>query len=484
MSSSSDIIDNLTRDQLNVALYIYIGQNIRDEGILEQDSNLEKMASDVQFLLEQGIVEKSHWYKLEVLRISYRFTVTVREKMEKKLQSKKPKLYSALQSIPDNILSFLVFEYLPAGLSFPVKKDWLFDWRDLLLKDNAIKKYKGALFKTLMDLGFCVRTNSYVSTRGGELRDAEYVINAEVRKFLEEITPHLQFPSSFRDLAMIHWLIHEAIAYKLKATVDVTIKDEVLAELGSQLDTIKNELDNLLDRLNSANVVHEIRRTPGFGTEITADRKTLLHFIKIDVQDQIVKPLLSGKDMGPKKEDKEKADFLRLVQTLIDKKFSLYKTAAQFGGKEIFKSLPYTERCVIDLTTPLPGEEGLRRFVSNLHQVLEESSTKETLKFREGDFTSLEEWLEIEIPSEVSLFYEDAKLFFRDLNRLRNFYSHSVDAKDVFEAGLIFSRLIGKYSPDEDDILRTEVILLQRSIRALQGLERALRMVWEKKMST
>jgi len=172
------------------------------------------------------------------------------------------------------------------------------------------------------------------------------------------------------------------------------------------------------------------------------------------------------------------------VRAFIDRKFSVYKTAAQFQGKEIFKSLPSIERCVIDLTTPLSGEEGLRKFVNDLHQVLEESSRKEILKFREGDYTTLEEWLEIEIPPEASSFYEDAKSFFRDLNRLRNFYSHSVNAKGIFESGLIFSRLIGKYSPEKDDVVKTQVILLQRSIRALDNLQKALEMVWQSKMGT
>lgn len=474
----------MAKDQLNLALYIYIGQNVRDEGILKQDSYLKKMDSIVQFLLNQEIVEQSRWYRFDVLRISYRFTVPIREITEERLQSEKEKLRSALQLIPENLLSLLVFEYLSDDLSFPVKKDWLLDWRDMLLENNTVRKCKRSLFKILMDCGFCVKTNSYVSTRGGELRDAEYVVNAEVRKVLEEIAPRLQFPSSFKDLAIIHWLIRDDIEYKRRETVEVTLKDEVLAELGSDPDSMKNTLDNLLNRLNSADVLYETRRAPGFATEVTADRDALLHFIKIDIQDQIIKPLLEEKARVPKEEIIEEADFLRLVQTLIDRKFSVYTTVAQFGGKEIFKSLPYIERCVIDLTIPLLGDEGLRRFVGNLHQVLEESSTKEILKFREGEFISLEEWLEIEIPPEASSFYEDAKSFFRDLNRLRNFFSHSVDARGIFEAGLIFSRLIGKYYPEKDDVIKTEVVLLERSTRALQGLDRALRMAWQKRIGT
>ena len=112
---------------------------------------------------------------------------------------------------------------------------------------------------------------------------------------------------------------------------------------------------------------------------------------------------------------------------------------------------------------------------------MEESSTKEILKFRERDI-SLEEWLEIEISSESSSVFEDSKSFFRDLNRLRNYYSHTVDARGIFEAGQIFNRYIGKYHPEKDDIENLESILLERSIRALDGLELTLRRAWESMM--
>lgn len=476
-------IEKLTADQLEVALYIYIGQNIREQGILRKDSFLKQKASVVQFLLDQKIVEEWRWYKFDVLTVAYKYMMPLKEIVEERLQSKKEEICSALQSIPEGLLSFFVFDYLTEDVSFSVKKEWLFDWRDILLENTTVREYKRNIFKVLIDHGFCVRTRSYVSTRGGELRDAEYVISAEVRKFLVEIIPHMQFPYTLIDLAIVQWLIHEEIEYEKRRIVQITIKEEILEEIGSSLDAMKNVVDALLERLNSAIVVDEIRRIPGFGWELTANKNALMNFIKTDVQNQIVKPLLTEKAEVSKEEIKE-ADFLRLVRTLIHRKFSVYKIAAQFAGKEIFKSLPSMEKCVIDLTTPLQGEEGLRKFVDDLHQILEESSRKEVLKFREGEFITLEEWLEIEIPSEASSFYEDAKSFFRKLNRLRNFYSHSVDAKGVFETGLIFSKLIGKYSPEKDDILKTQVILLQRSIRALDNLQKALEIVRQKKLGS
>jgi hypothetical protein len=481
--SENPLEKKLTEDQLKVALYIYIGQNIRDPGILKQDSFLRQNTSVVRSLLDQKIIEEWRWYKFDVFSISYRYVVPLKGILEKKLRSKKDELRNTLKLIPPIILSFFVFEYLREDLSFSVKKEWLFDWRDILLENTTVNGYRRDFFKVLIDYDFCVRTRSYVSTRGGELRETGYVISAEVRKFLAEIIPHMQFPDDLRCLAVVHWLILGEIEYETRKIVDVPIREEAFEELGNDLD-VKNVVDALLGRFASANVVEEIKRIPGYGWDLKANRRALLSFIKTDVQNMIVKQLLSEKPQVSEEEIKD-ADFLRLVRTLINRKFSVYKIAAQFAGKEIFKSLPSIERCVIDLTTPLQGEEGLRKFINDLHQILEESSRKEVLKFREGkEFTTLQEWLGIEIPPEASSFYEDAKSFFQQLNRLRNFYNHSVDAEGIFKTGLIFSKLIGKYSLEKDDILKTQVILLQKSIRALDNLQKALEIVWQKKMGT
>lgn len=482
-TSKNTLEERLNKDEMKVILYIYIGQHVREHGILKKDSYLEKMGSVVQSLIDQGIVEERRWYKFDVLGISYRYMTSLREICDKKLQSIRQTLKSDFQSIPEVLYSFFVFEFLTEDISFSVRKpEWLFDWRYILLDNDTIDKYKRDFFKILIDHGACVKTHSYVSTRGGELRDKEYVITAEIRRFLSKITPRLQFPNSLNDLAIVYWLIQSQMEYQTGRTVEISIRDDELMESVNDLDTTKIEFDALLTRLNAANVLHDVNRVPGFGWEFRANRNALLTFIRMDVQDQIVKPLLSEKAKRSKERIKEERDFLKLVRTLIDRKFSIYKIAAQFAGKEIFKSLPYIERCVIDLTTPLPAKEGLHKFVGDLHQIIEESSAREVLKFREGDYVSLEDWLEIEIPAKASSLYEDAKSFFRDLNRLRNFYSHSVDAKGIFETGLIFSRLIGKYSPGKDDITATQVILLERTIRALESLHGVLELAWHKKM--
>jgi hypothetical protein len=471
----------LVGERLKIALYIYIGQNIRDSGILLRDSYLMETDSVVKQLLENGIVERSRFYSFDVLRVSYKYMMPLKEIVERKLQERKEKICSALASIPKVVLSFLVFDYLVDELSFPVEKDQLFDWKGILLENRSIKNYKKSLFETLEQHEFCIKTRNYVSTRGGEPRKLDYVITAEVRKFLEEVTSRIQFPNSLKDLVTIYWLIHGQADYGVNKKIEITIKDDTLSEFGSDPDSIRKALGSLLTRLNSADALEEVKRIPGFGWVLGADRKAILGFLEKDVQSQVVEPWLSEKIMISQEPVIKEANFLSLVNNLIDRKFSVYKIAAQFEGKGIFESLPSIEKCIIELATPLPGEEGLRKFIGDLHQALEESSSKEILKFREVGFPTFEQWLGIkEMPSEASSFYEDAKSFFQDLNKLRNFYSHSADAKSIFETGLIFSKLIGKYSPDREDVRKTQALLLEKSVRALDNLRRALEVVWQK----
>jgi hypothetical protein len=478
------IDDKLSDDELEVALYIYIGQNIREYGILKQDSYLTRKSSIVDSLLKNKIIEERRWYKFNVLRVSYRYMVSLKELLESRLQVEKEGLSFTLKSIPPVLLSFFVFDYLPEGDSFSVKKDWFFDWKNILLENSTINEYRKNFFQILVLKGLCVKAKSYVSTRGGELRESEYVISVEIRNLLAEIIPHMQFPTNLKDLTVVHWLISNQIEYQYRKNVEITILEEELMDFGSELGSIKDEFDALASRLTSEDVVDEIVRLPRIGWELRADKRALKNFIRRDVQNKIVEPLLSEKPKVSKKEIPSEASFLKLVRSLINRKFLVYKVAAQFGGKEIFKSLPSIERCVIDLITPVQGEEGLKKFIHDLHQILEESSRKEVLKFKEGDFVTLEKWLEIEISGEASSFFEDAKSFFKDLNRLRNFYSHSVDAKGIFQTGLIFSKLIGKYSPEQEDIQETQMVLLQRSIRALDNLYRAMEITRQKKFSS
>ena len=195
-----------------------------------------------------------------------------------------------------------------------------------------------------------------------------------------------------------------------------------------------------------------------------------------DIDNTIINDLISEKFVY-KDEEKisEIDDFPTLMRELIDKRYKLYQTVIMLNSKEIFTGSIYIERCIIDLTSPVPNQESLRDLFLNLHHILEESSTNEFLKFRENQKPTLEEWLQIEIPTKADLPYEYAKTFFRNLNKLRNYYSHLADPEKIYKTGQIFRQLIGKYFPEKSDIEKTEIILLKQAIRSLEEIEKTLK---------
>lgn len=482
-TEASLLKEKLRKDEMKTLFHIYIGQNIREYGILKDDSYLEEMSSIVESLIRKGVVEERHWYKFNTLRISNKYMVALKEICEKELKNIKKKLQSDFSSIPSIILSFLVFECLTEDISYSTEKpDWFLDWADVLLANDKIHRYKSDFFNILMNHGVCVKTNSYVSTRGGQLRDKEFVITAEVRKFLTENTQHLQIPPFIKDRTIIFWEILNQVESEARRTVELSIRDDYMSEIVSDFDTATAWLEKLISRMSTAGLIYESKRIPGFGWEFRSDKKSTSLFVRNDVTNAVVDQLLSEKVKLSKAQVEKKESFLNLVQTMVTKKFAVYRIAAQFGGKEIFKSLPHMEVCILNLATPRSDEEGLKNYIADLHQILEESSRKEVLKFRDGEaYVSLEDWLEIKIPDRASSLYENAKEFFRDLNRLRNFYSHALNAEGIFQTGLIFNKLIGKYSPDKEDITNTQVILLERATRALDSLYHVLELAWHER---
>jgi len=76
------------------------------------------------------------------------------------------------------------------SLTYPTDKEHIFDWREPLLEDARIWNLRNKLLLKLEELGLCVKTRSYVSTRGGELRGEYYVTCKEVLDFLKDCTAY------------------------------------------------------------------------------------------------------------------------------------------------------------------------------------------------------------------------------------------------------------------------------------------------------
>jgi len=472
LNETSFFLDNEHRD---VLLYVFIGQNIRDSGILRKDSYLVEKLPIVDSLLKAGLFIENKWYRFYTLSVSVESSRLAHNLLAKRLEKQNEALFSEIDKLPSPIVSFLVNDYISTELYFECDEDWVFDWRKVILDHEKIKELKARFFELLIKHKLCVKTHDYVSTRGGELRDFKYVISPEIRSFLVDNISRIHPLIDVEGIAKIIHLIKDQVEYASTGEVEVTIRQEDLTSLGP-LQKMKDILDSLFNRMHHFQMFVKITSVPDVLTTLTVDRDELLRFIMNEVDQSIIEPLLSGEYAIEEFEESPIIDFPRLVNELVRKKYDLYVTAAQFEGKELFKSGPSTEQCIVNLSTPMPREQGLKLFINDLHQLLEESSDQEIMKFREGrEYTTLEKWLGLEdVPREVAGIYEDVKEFFHDLNTLRNHYSHLADAKGIYHSGIIFRKLIGKFRPDENNVPQTQGVLLEKSIESLEALNRIL----------
>lgn len=480
MNFKTMMIEDLNDEEQDLLIHIYVGQNIRSEGILEKDTGVRAKKKIFESLIDNEFVERWKYYRLSVLSVFVVGTSIAQSILRKRLRKKKNALFKQIQEFPKGFLSFFTYEYLSEGLSFSFEEEWLFNWKEIVISNNEIKDRTIQFFEILKDNGLCVKTKNYVSTRGGETRSEAYTISAEVREFLTNIISYIQIPIECISLATIHNEINNEL-FSEKNWVEFTIEEE---DLGTRNISIRKALDSFLERIRQQQESIEVHRTPDSGIAFSAKRKDLVQFLEQDVKEHIIDPILSLVEISEIKKEEEKIDFLSLIRILVEKKYSLFSTVAQFEGRSIFKTSPYTEKIVLNLITPSVGVEGLSTFIIDLHQFLEESSDSEVLKFLKRNPHHFEDWLGLnENIFSNTKSYEDAKSFFYDLNRLRNYYSHLADAKHIFQAGKIFNNLISKFQPEDSDVDQMKKILLERSIRSLEGLEKTLRTTRQKSLN-
>lgn len=171
----------LKPEEKDVLLKIYIGQNIRKEGILQSEV-MEK--EQIQVLLSEGLIKENHWYLDQFLTTDLGSDVG-KLLIEKRIENNKQELQVELDNIPKMVVGFFIKRHISKELVFTIRKPFRpTQWEDSILADGRIWILWNEFFRSLETVGLCVRTHDYVATRGGERRDLCYVISSEMRKFL------------------------------------------------------------------------------------------------------------------------------------------------------------------------------------------------------------------------------------------------------------------------------------------------------------
>jgi len=166
-----------------VLLKIYMGQNIRVEGILQSEIKEEEQK---ELLLSRGLIKENHWYLHQFLTTE-RGSDLGRRLVEKRIRETENQLVEKLGTLPRKVIAFFIRRYVSKKLAFSTERPYLGMgglWEDFILGDSRIWVLWDRFFSSLESVGLCVKTWNYVSTRGGHTKDLCYVISPEIKEFL------------------------------------------------------------------------------------------------------------------------------------------------------------------------------------------------------------------------------------------------------------------------------------------------------------
>ncbi|MDG7040731.1 MAG: hypothetical protein JRN66_05645 [Nitrososphaerota archaeon] len=179
----------------DVLLGIYIGQNIREQGVLQSATKEEEITRS---LLSHNLIAENRWYRLDLLRTTGAGDKFAQKILEHRIAETRENIKKKFQELPPRVLAFIIKRFALYDTSFPKErpsKPTAFDywspdkriWEKRILSDGWIWINWTKFFETLQSFGLSVIAYNYVSTRGGELRDSYYVIPREVNDLLSKM---------------------------------------------------------------------------------------------------------------------------------------------------------------------------------------------------------------------------------------------------------------------------------------------------------
>ena len=259
---------SISPSEKEVLLRIYIGQNIREEGILQSGISQKE---EIKTLLSKNLIKENHWY-LDQFLTSHEGSALAKKLVMERIAETQGQLQHRIQHIPKRILGFFIQRYISKRLVFSTQKPSLSDsWEDRILTDGRIWVMWNEMWSVLESLGFSVRAYSYVSSRGGELRDLCYVISSEVKESL--VTRHLAFDFAPEEESRLNLYPVVATGSRIVTSMNVDEARQGFLQL------LK---DHSVDETQVAEIINEMSRD-----KITSEYRGLLSENKpFDVADQ------------------------------------------------------------------------------------------------------------------------------------------------------------------------------------------------------
>lgn len=241
---------------------IYIGQNIREEGVLQsqflnpEKPQYEKIRELIQRMLDVsdlGLIIENEFYGHKTFKtIDKGFTVAMQILIEKIKKSDFNKIFFGVETA---VLRFLIFEYFSKSLSYPViiENDYVGDWRDSILLDKRVWEKRTKILRGLEGNGLSIITKFYVLIRS-ETREDRFVISPEVQRYvidyLKAFTTGLD--NNDKKSCLIYHFLGEMKFYLSNPTIETEKIKEIywnkLQELGLEDGDIKEIVNEMFKK--------------------------------------------------------------------------------------------------------------------------------------------------------------------------------------------------------------------------------------------
>ncbi|MCJ7423936.1 hypothetical protein MUP01_06665 [Candidatus Bathyarchaeota archaeon] len=309
----------LSSSAKRVLLKIYIGQNIREEGILQ--SEIGKIA-EVQELFSRKLIRRNHWHLDQFLTTkegSLDAGGIVKEKIEANRTSLLGKIKAA---VPDRVIHFIVRRYVLETLAFPAEKEY-FDvrtrypgmWEDAIMADGRIWILWNEFFESLMSFELCVKTLDYVSTRGGETRFYHYVISPEVKKLLVDEFEEPDFPmDEEKSLKLYSFLI---TAKRIFASDDIDQVRQRYYESLKHSEVTEEQVAGIINEMSKERTTSEYRGLLSEWKPFDITNPTsYLFYLSQNIIEPALKILLKGKGTIKEYHTEEKMPSLPEVKSI------------------------------------------------------------------------------------------------------------------------------------------------------------------------
>ena len=175
---------NLTKEEKEILKEIYIGQNIRLEGIRKKHFNQEQLLTIKNLITTHKLVSEGNFYGTDVIKTTEKGESLGKEIIQEIINKTKELLLKELKKIPEPVLEFLFFDYPQLIYEIRGERNYFTSWKGFLINNEKINGNVNKLSDILSECNLEVKTHYYVSTRGGETRNLHIIFPGELKDFL------------------------------------------------------------------------------------------------------------------------------------------------------------------------------------------------------------------------------------------------------------------------------------------------------------